>query len=923
MSVLRSALQRRVLNFRILYGIPQCFERQSTFNSFYISRLAHTSAENGESGNTSRSAQKSQPGYTKPNKVIIRDSTSFNSTPSHPTHTYKNRSYFTTTPPEHYRIFVGGLSKFTTEELMRAYFRKFGSVKHCRIDRDEYGISQKRGYVEFEFNAQANRAIESFPHVIDGQEVVVCPYFSNSKKNQIMVRGLPHETSQMTLRNFYSQFGDVTHCKIVRDERNVSRGYAFVSFKSAEAVDLALNCLPHCIDGEEISNIKRTNMDRKRELTFRVFDLSPKTTEESLRKFYSRFGRLTRCELHLTSKTKLRYGNVAFSTQKELDHALDAEPHIIDGSKVFLKYLTSELDLCVQAVPDGIGIESLEKFFSKYGELRDCRFDKTLTGLNNAYVCFTSIDAVNRALADRPHIVEGKVINTLFANRARHATFSLFVGSLPEKVTEKSLFETFSKFGKLVYWEIHNDGKLNPYGCVSYGTTEEALNALNNGPHMMDGVTLDVRKETETTNHRRIFVAGLSKFTTEESMRTYFCKFGTVKHCSIDREPYIGISKKTGYVEFESDDQANLAIEYFSHVIDGQEANVQPYFNSRHHEDFKKYQIIVRGLLQETSQMTLRNFYSQFGEVTRCNISREEGNVSRGSAFVSFKSGEALDLALNSLPHCIDGKEISNVQRAIGDRKRELTLRVFDLSPETTKESLREFYSRFGNLTRCELARNPNTGALQRGIVAFETQEDLDNALKAEPHVIDGSKVFLTYLTSELDLCVKAIPEGLTKKSLEKFFSKYGDLRGFRFEKTRSGNDIAFVHFSTLDAVDRALADRPHIVEGKLVNTTFASKAKQATFSFFVGSLPESATEKSLFETFSKFGKLVHWQLRDDGKLNQSTPYGFVSYGTAEEALTALNSAPHMIEGTTLDVRKAREMVASMKEEESDRKSED
>ncbi|KAI1699530.1 RNA recognition motif domain-containing protein [Ditylenchus destructor] len=841
MSVLRSALQRRVLNARILKAIPQCLQRHSTFNSFYISRLAHTSTKNGESGNTSRSVQKSQPGYTKPNEVIIRDSTCFNSTPSNATDTYKNRIYYTPKSPQHCRIFVAGLSKFTTEESMRAYFRKFGTVKHCRIDRDEYGISQKRGYVAFEFNSQANRAIEFFSHVIDGQEIDVRPYFNGDdfKKNQIMIRGLPQETSQMTLRNFYSQFGDVIRCNISREEGNISRGYAFVSFKSGEAVDLALNSLPHCIDGEEISNVQRAH-DRKKELTFRVFDLSPETTEESLREFYSKFGRLTRCELHLNPKTKHRYGNVAFSTQKELDHALDAEPHIIDGSKVFLKYLSSELDLRVKVVPEGVTEKSLEKFFSKYGELRGFRFNKSSTGLNNAYVCFASMDAV--------------------------------------------------------------------------------LNALNNGPYMMEGMTLDVRKETEPTEHRRISVSGLSKFTTEESMYAYFCQFGSVEDCKIERDKFTGMSMKAGYVDFESNEQANRVAKHDAHVIDGQEVNVLPYFNKN---DFFKNQIIVRGLPQETSQMTLRNFYSQFGEVTRCTISRDEGNVSRGYAFVSFKSGEAVDLALNSLPHRIDSVDISNVQRIVGSHNRELTLRVFHLSTESTEESLRKYYSRFGDLTRCDLSRNPDTGEPHYGTIAFGTQEDLDNALEAEPHVIDGSKVFLTYLTSELDLCVRAIPEGVTKKSLEKFFSKYGELRGFRFEKTRSGNDIAYVHYSTLDAVDSALADRPHIVEGKLVNTTFATKAKQATFSLFVGSLPESATENSLVETFSKFGKLVHWQLHDDGKLNQSTPYGFVSYGTAEEALTALNSGPHLIKGTTLDVRKAREMVASLKEEESDRKSED
>ncbi|KAI1714097.1 hypothetical protein Ddc_11539 [Ditylenchus destructor] len=57
MSALRSALQRRVLNARILNGILRCLRRQNAFNTFYIYRIVHTSAKNGEFGSASRSAQ--------------------------------------------------------------------------------------------------------------------------------------------------------------------------------------------------------------------------------------------------------------------------------------------------------------------------------------------------------------------------------------------------------------------------------------------------------------------------------------------------------------------------------------------------------------------------------------------------------------------------------------------------------------------------------------------------------------------------------------------------------------------------------------------------------------------------------------------------------------------------------------------------
>ncbi|KAI1701186.1 RNA recognition motif domain-containing protein [Ditylenchus destructor] len=121
------------------------------------------------------------------------------------------------------------------------------------------------------------------------------------------------------------------------------------------------------------------------------------------------------------------------------------------------------------------------------------------------------------------------------------------------------------------------------------------------------------------------------------------------------------------------------------------------------------------------------------------------------------------------------------------------------------------------------------------------------------------------------------------------------------------------VDFSLLLRVNRALAARPHVVNGKLIKTRSADKAKKATFSIFVGSLPETATEKSVIDEFSKFGKLVYWEMKNDDTLSKSGPYAVVTYGTLEEALEALNNE-HVIEGTVVDVRKASEVAASMKE---------
>ncbi|KAI1699133.1 RNA recognition motif domain-containing protein [Ditylenchus destructor] len=327
--------------------------------------------------------------------------------------------------------------------------------------------------------------------------------------------------------------------------------------------------------------------------------------------------------------------------------------------------------------------------------------------------------------------------------------------------------------------------------------------------------------------------------------------------------------------------------------------------------NLRKYYINIRGLSRETTPETLREFYSQFGEIAVCKIIFPGERDQFGS--VAFTSREAMDRALNSLPHCIDGKEIKNIgPGSLG--KKQLTLQVIDLSPKTTAESLKAFYSKFGWLTQCRINQGANG---EVGEVTFASQIHMHLALDAQPHVIDGSEVFLRYATFDLDLRIENVPEFITEEDLIECYSKYGQLRQCQIFKGRSGIPQAFVSYSAIDEVKRAMADRPHIIGGKPLKIMFISPDHYIPVSLFVGSLPENTTEETLREEFSKYGRLIYWIVQNDGQFNQSRPYGLVSYGTAEETLRALNSGPHTIEGAVVDVRKAKEAAKSRPKEKS------
>ncbi|KAI1699066.1 RNA recognition motif domain-containing protein [Ditylenchus destructor] len=309
----------------------------------------------------------------------------------------------------------------------------------------------------------------------------------NLRKYYICVRDLSKETTPESLREFYSQFGEIASCFIIFQGKPNQLG----------SKTRALNSSPHCVDGKEIKTTLGTPV--KKQLTLKVTDLSPKTTIESLKVFYSKFGWLNRCKIHKNTTEIGHVGEVTFAYQKDMNRALDAQPHVIDGSEVFLKYATYDLDLYIRKMPEDTTEETLRAFYSKYGQLRQCRLVKEKTGMSHAFVSYSAIDEVNRAMDDRPHLIDGKPLLLKVINE-RSVYHSLFVGSLPENVTGETLREEFSKYGKLVFWELQKDGRFNQsrcgiaYGIVSYGSEEEALKALNSGPHTIEGVVVDVRK---------------------------------------------------------------------------------------------------------------------------------------------------------------------------------------------------------------------------------------------------------------------------------------------------------------------------------------------------------------------------------------------------------------------------------------------
>lgn len=70
---------------------------------------------------------------------------------------------------------------------------------------------------------------------------------------KMFVGGLSWETTAEGLRVYFSKFGELKECLVMRDPNTKqSRGFGFVTFSDPSAVDSVLNAGPHELDHKKI-----------------------------------------------------------------------------------------------------------------------------------------------------------------------------------------------------------------------------------------------------------------------------------------------------------------------------------------------------------------------------------------------------------------------------------------------------------------------------------------------------------------------------------------------------------------------------------------------------------------------------------------------------------------------------------------------
>ncbi|RYP88564.1 hypothetical protein DL769_000260 [Monosporascus sp. CRB-8-3] len=145
-------------------------------------------------------------------------------------------------------------------------------------------------------------------------------------------------------------------------------------------------------------------------------------------------------------------------------------------------------------------------------------------------------------------------------------------------------------------------------------------------------------------------------------------------------------------------------------------------------EDGKMF---IGGLNWETTDQSLRDYFSQFGEVTECTVMRDGATGrSRGFGFLTFKDPKCVNIVMVK-EHFLDGK-IIDPKRAIPRDEQEKTSKIFvgGVSQETTEPEFKDYFAQFGRVVDATLMMDKDTGRPRGfGFVTFESEAGVEACL--------------------------------------------------------------------------------------------------------------------------------------------------------------------------------------------------
>jgi len=261
-------------------------------------------------------------------------------------------------------IFIKNLDKAIDQKALHDTFSAFGNILSCKIATDQTGQSKGYGFVQYDSEEGAQKAIEKLNGMLlNDKQVYVGPFLRKQERDQavdktkftnVYVKNLSESTTDEEFNKIFSEYGPVTSAVVMRDADGNSKGFGFVNFENSEDAAKAVEAL----NGQKIDNKEwyvgkaqkkhereqelkqrfeqsmKEAVDKSQGLNLYIKNLDDTVDDEGLKELFSSYGTITSCKVMRDPNGASKgSGFVAFSTSEEASRALFEMNGKMVGSK--------------------------------------------------------------------------------------------------------------------------------------------------------------------------------------------------------------------------------------------------------------------------------------------------------------------------------------------------------------------------------------------------------------------------------------------------------------------------------------------------------------------------------------------------------------------------------------------------------------
>lgn len=162
----------------------------------------------------------------------------------------------------------------------------------------------------------------------------------------------------------------------------------------------------------------------------------------------------------------------------------------------------------------------------------------------------------------------------------------IFVGGLSWETTHENLMQYFSRFGEVVDCVVMKNsetGRSRGFGFVTFCDPTVVNAVLMNGPHTLDGRTIDpkpcnprtLQKPKKGSGYPKVFLGGLSSNLTETDLRGFFSRYGKVMEVVIMYDQEKKKSRGFGFLSFETEDSVNNCVADHFVTLNGKSVEIK------------------------------------------------------------------------------------------------------------------------------------------------------------------------------------------------------------------------------------------------------------------------------------------------------------------------------------------------------------